>query len=84
MTGPRAAQTTSLPESLGDEFPLSREMIDCVLTSIPDAVVVTDAAGLVTYWNGGAERLFGWESRERIGVGWTLRLPPDVRDEADR
>ena len=38
-----------------------------LLASVRDSVVVTDLDGVVTYWNDGATRLFGWAA-ERIKV----------------
>ena len=38
-----------------------------ILSSVRDAVVVTDPAGVVTYWNDGATRLLGWTAAEMIG-----------------
>ena len=32
-----------------------------------DAVLVHDSHGVITYWNHGAEALYGWESEEAIG-----------------
>jgi PAS domain S-box-containing protein len=32
-----------------------------------DAIIVTDAEGIITYWNSGASRLYGWESNEALG-----------------
>jgi PAS domain S-box-containing protein len=32
-----------------------------------DAVVLTDAQGTITYWNSGASRIYGWESKEAVG-----------------
>src|ERR1051325_11237343 len=32
-----------------------------------DAVILTDAAGTITYWNQGACRTYGWEKVEAIG-----------------
>lgn len=38
-----------------------------MLAQLDDAVVCTDAAGRVIYWNGAAVRLFGWTAEEAIG-----------------
>ena len=35
-----------------------------VLASVRDSVIVTDLGGVVTYWNDGATRLFGWSAEE--------------------
>ncbi|CAH1678567.1 Histidine kinase [Hyphomicrobiales bacterium] len=32
-----------------------------------DAIFLTNASGLITYWNSGAERLYGWASDEALG-----------------
>ena len=46
-----------------------------VLTSIGDAVITTDAAGLVTYLNPAAERLTGWSLSEARGQQLALVAP---------
>ena len=38
-----------------------------ILATIRDAVIATDAQGVVTFWNAGAERLFGVTAADRIG-----------------
>jgi PAS domain S-box-containing protein len=38
-----------------------------LLDQAKDAILVRDRAGVVEYWNKGAERLYGWSSQEAIG-----------------
>lgn len=38
-----------------------------ILDALEQAVIVTDINGRVAYWNGAAERLYGWPSAEVIG-----------------
>ncbi len=38
-----------------------------VVDGAQDAVVVTTLEGEITYWNAGAERMFGWRANEVIG-----------------
>jgi PAS domain S-box-containing protein len=52
---------------------------NAILAAIPDAVVVTDTDGRVTYWNHGAERLFGWSVDEVVGAVLHERVAEDVR-----
>jgi PAS domain S-box-containing protein len=55
-----------------------------LLANVRDAVVVTDVAGVVTYWNDGATRLFGWTAAEMIGRPYADRYPePDRAFIAD-
>src|SRR5258708_7309140 len=45
----------------------SREQLATILASISDAVIATDAAGCVTFINGVAQSLTGWNSKDASG-----------------
>jgi PAS domain S-box-containing protein len=47
--------------------------------SMGDAVVIADAEGRVTYWNGSAERMFGWPAEEAVGQSLDLIIPERLR-----
>lgn len=50
-----------------------------------DAVIATDTAGIVVYWNGAAERLYGWRAAEVVGKNIVEVTPSDLsRAEASR
>ncbi|MDY3560425.1 PAS domain S-box protein [Gemmata sp. JC673] len=55
-----------------------------VLAHVRDSVVVTDPEGVVTYWNAGATRLFGWTAQEMIGRRYSERFPAEFRPELSR
>ncbi len=38
-----------------------------VAASAKDAIIIIDSSGLVSYWNPGAEKIFGYKSKEVIG-----------------
>ena len=38
-----------------------------LLDSVGQAVIATDVAGIVIYWNSAAERLYGWTAQEAVG-----------------
>ncbi len=44
-----------------------------------DGVIATDLDGLVTNWNKGAERLFGYTAAEMVGQSVLLLFPEDLR-----
>ncbi|MBY0231001.1 MAG: PAS domain S-box protein [Gemmataceae bacterium] len=50
-----------------------------LLASVRDSVVVTDPEGIVTYWNEGAARLFGWTAPEMLGRHYADRFPEPER-----
>jgi PAS domain S-box-containing protein len=41
-----------------------------------DAIFVRDMAGIVTYWNRGAEALYGWSAKEAVGRPFHALLQP--------
>ena len=46
-----------------------------LLNSASDAIIATDREGLITFWNPGAERIFGFTSGEAIGRSLDLIVP---------
>ncbi len=49
-----------------------------LLDRAKDAIFVRDMSGAVTYWNRGAERLYGWGSRDAIGRPMQELMPGDA------
>jgi PAS domain S-box-containing protein len=49
-------------------MPARRHLQQIIDTAIDFAVIVIDLDGIVTDWNGGAERIFGWPDREIVGA----------------
>lgn len=49
-----------------------------LLNAIDQAIIATDLDGTVTYWNKGAERLYGWSAEEALGCSiLELNIPSD-------
>jgi PAS domain S-box-containing protein len=57
----------------------STQFATTLLNSMPDAVVYSDAAGQIHFWNGGAERIFGHTAAEAIGQSLDLIIPETLR-----
>ena len=52
-----------------------------IVESSDDAIIGKDLNGIITTWNAGAERIFGYAAQEIIGQSVTTLLPPDRPDE---
>src|SRR6476620_9400139 len=60
------------------------DQLSALLESLEDAVIGTDLRGIITSWNSGAERLFGYLSDEAIGQPIASIYPSGKLDEADQ
>jgi PAS domain S-box-containing protein len=58
-----------------------RSLLAEVVASSDDAIVSKTLDGIITTWNRGAERMFGYAADEVIGQPITLLIPPDHLDE---
>jgi PAS domain S-box-containing protein len=52
-----------------------------IVESTDDAVIAKDLNGVITNWNPGAEKLYGYTAREMIGKPIAILIPPDRPDE---
>lgn len=59
----------------------SNRLLAAIVNSSEDAIVSKNLDGIITSWNGGAERLFQYSREEAVGRSITLVIPPDRLDE---
>ena len=77
MTGAQAVPPFGVP----DEH--VRALLAAIVESSDDAIVSKTLDGVITSWNGGAERMLGWPAEMAIGRHITLIVPDERRAEED-
>ena len=50
-----------------------------LVTNAPDAVLIADTKGIITFWNRGAEQMFGYAATEAVGQPLDLIIPENLR-----
>jgi PAS domain S-box-containing protein len=56
-------------------------LLSSLVESSDDAIVGHDLDGVITSWNRGAERIFGYAAAEMIGRTWSVIAPLDRSDD---
>jgi PAS domain S-box-containing protein len=56
-----------------------RALAEALLQSMSDAIIASDSDGRITFWNPGAERIFGFSRSEAIGQSLDLIIPERLR-----
>lgn len=59
----------------------AREHYAAIVEFSDDAILSKDLKGVITSWNRGAERLFGYSAEEAVGQSVTILIPPDRQNE---
>jgi PAS domain S-box-containing protein len=55
--------------------------LSAIIESADDAIISKTLDGIITSWNKGAERIFGYTAEEVIGKPVSILIPPDHPDE---
>jgi PAS domain S-box-containing protein len=76
--------TALAPSPEGSSDPALKARLAAIVESSDDAIVTKTLDGIITTWNKGAERIFGYSADEVVGKPITLLIPPDRVDEEPR
>ena len=59
------------------------QVLRSLVAGLPEALVVADPQGVIRYWNGAAERLFGHAHEEAVGASLDLLVPERFKGAHD-
>ena len=76
----RRAFANSAATQRGDDADTAA-LLAAIVSSSDDAIISKTLDGVITSWNAGAERLFGYSPAEAIGQSMTLIIPTERRAE---
>ncbi len=57
-----------------------KALCEQILSQAPDAIMYADQEGIIQLWNQGAERIFGFTTKEALGKSLDLIIPEKLRE----
>ena len=84
MTTPRPTREDAPADASWADESLRAAELEELLVHGAAAVIATDLDGVITHWNAGAQRLYGWSGTEAVGLQFLdLLVAPDDRRRAE-
>src|SRR5688572_681903 len=71
----------TVPPDQPNPQPAPQGLLAAIVESSDDAIISKTLDGVITSWNGGAQRIFGYTAAEAIGKHVTMLIPEDRRGE---
>jgi PAS domain S-box-containing protein len=78
MKNARLPSDATLMADAADE---TRSRLAAIVESSDDAIVAKDLNGVITNWNGSAERIFGYTEQEVLGKPISILIPSELQAE---
>ena len=80
----RNAHTTpSFTLDASADMATSEELLRSILATVPDAMIIIDTQGAITYFSAAAERMFGYAGEEVRGQNISILMPSPDRERHD-
>jgi PAS domain S-box-containing protein len=73
--------SSSMKASYGGELERVRTFLATIVDSFEDGIISKTIEGVITSWNKGAERLYGYTAQEMVGQPIARLIPPEHRTE---
>ncbi len=81
LRGEPHAVSTFVDITARTQSEIARSRIAAIVDSSDDAIIGKDLNGIITSWNGGAQRIFGYPAAEMVGTSIRRLIPADRQDE---
>ena len=84
----KRASATLPPQAKISDHPTHEELMEdktfllaAIVESSDDAIITKTSKGIITSWNGGAVRIYGYTAEEVLGKPISILIPPGQTDE---